>query len=136
MGGCDVYTDEQKRQLTTLIDKYRKVLGLRNWTFEVDWDEPAQEGAGLDVATLPHRSRARIRIGVFFDDDITDAERENMVAHELVHCLLSPIYEVASGVCRDLSPQAADIYDRELRASEERVADALATALAPIGDKF
>lgn len=131
-----MYTDEQKKQLSDLIDKYRKLLGLHNWTFEVDWKEPAEDGSGLDVVTLPYRNRARIRIGCFFDDDVTESERENMVVHELAHCLLSPIYEVASGVCRDLSPQAAEVYDRDLRGAEERVVDALAMALAPIGDKF
>ena len=127
-----VYTNEQKKQLTDLIAKWQDRLRLQHWHITVDWDEPADVDNGLEIGTPANRHVAEIRVGCFFDDSVTDAERENMVCHELVHLLLWRFEDVALRAADELSAQAASMHRKELDAALEWAVDALANAFVPI----
>lgn len=128
------YTEEQKKCLLGLIAKWQVKLRLQHWRFEVEWDKPADDGADyiLSVSPSPQRHTAVIRVGCFFSDEITDAERDNAVAHELVHCHTEPLWSSIEVVLNELAPQTRSSVRGILERQLEELVDAVATAFAPI----
>lgn len=130
--GGSRYTEEQKRHLLELINKWQKRLRLEHWTIYVKWDEkPDHESAILSIGPVDERQFAVLRIGTFFD--VPAAEQENCVCHELLHCVLEPLYREAQLLAwKALSSAEYDRMNGVLCRQVERAVDHLATVLAPI----
>src|SRR5690606_19499461 len=94
------FTDEQKQKLLDLIAKWKSRLRLEHWRVIVEWDKEPNNGddVTLEVYPMPERHTAHIRVGCWFSDAISDAERENAVVHELLHIHAEPIWETVTRV--------------------------------------
>lgn len=125
------FTDEQKKLLLDMIEAWKARLRLQHWTFCVEWDQPANEGAILSIRVVEGRHVAMIRVGTFFDQPPSD--QQNAVCHELIHCIIEPLwYEVD---CLALNTLRSEEYGRiigVLQRHMERAVDHLAGVLAPI----
>lgn len=128
------FTDEQKQKLLDLIAKWNSRLRLEHWRVIVEWDKEPNNGddVTLEVYPMPERHTAHIRVGCWFSDAISDAERENAVVHELLHIHAEPIWETVTRVLEHLSPQAQGLINEELRARFEVMIDAIATSIVPL----
>lgn len=128
------FTDEQKQKLLDLIAKWKSRLRLEHWRVIVEWDKEPNNGddVTLEVYPMPERHTAHIRVGCWFSDAISDAERENAVVHELLHIHAEPVWETVTRVLEHLSPQAQGLINEELRARFEVMIDAIATSIVPL----
>jgi hypothetical protein len=131
LGGESVsYTDEQKKRLLDLVDKWRRKLNLQHWNIKVDWDSSAHGDNILEVTTWEQRQGATIRVGGFFD--CGESAQENAVCHELLHALMQPLWDHIETILDELGGQAHNVIREMLRQDDERLTDTLATILAPI----
>lgn len=124
------FTLEQRKHLAGLVDKWKKKLKLDHWTISINWDEPAEEGAGLDVGVIDGRHYAIVRVGSFFD--LPEDEQENAVCHELIHCVLAGLFYAGIDLAHHLGTQAMPMAIKRLEVALEYAVDHMANVMAPI----
>lgn len=122
--------------------KDRKVVGdylrscadameLRDWHIDYSREELDADGdAAADVDVLYGRKRARIRLRAGFKD-LPREDQRHIVAHELVHCHVEVLLDMARNDLEQLLGKPADhvfwlSYKRQL----ELAVDGLTTAIA------
>lgn len=87
--------DGRREEFTSYLDRWTGRLGLHGWLLEVElMGEDADEGDGncraADCSALPAYRQASIRVyPEFFRLDA--GTRDLVAAHELSHCVLSPL---------------------------------------------
>jgi hypothetical protein len=113
--------------LADLVRVSADLMGLRDWTFIVAHDRPADNVAEIDLH--PERKIGRLRI-----QDIDEPEAlRHAIAHELCHALTRDLLAtVTDGVEGELAGAGLRVYLASVRREEERLADVLATILGPV----
>ena len=123
----------KKKQRKTLESYVRWVadeIGLRDWTFHMDWDNPADEDDAASVWWPDGQKNARIRWNARFMEYRPELQRRYVV-HELVHCHFSAMQDtVENDLTPHLSRPTYDLYSRGFRRQLELGVDAVADALA------
>ncbi|MDI6872139.1 MAG: hypothetical protein QME79_12505 [Bacillota bacterium] len=127
------YSDEQKKRLLDLIEAWKERLHMEAWHIEIQWDEePSHPKAILQITPTDGREFAMLRVGSFFDDDLSEAERQNAVCHELLHCLFDRPWYGVNLLIRRLGADASVLSDEMIRHDVEHFIDHLAGVLAPL----
>jgi hypothetical protein len=120
------HAEAARAYIRTLADR----LGLRDWKFVVT-DHPGETGPNLlDVATVPGRRLAHVRILPLFYE-VTAAERRHAVVHELFHCHMNPLLDHAEMLRPPLGGQTFDMFFQDHVRRLEEGLDAIAGCVAP-----
>lgn len=127
---------ENDRNVEGYVRQVADLLGLRDWTFEVECREvPAdgEHGVGGECRPIPGRRKAHISL---FDAiwSLGAVEQRNTVVHELIHCHFAETdtYLQEMGDNRLLSRDVADILRLSIGNAVEFGVDAMTTLLAPL----
>lgn len=95
-------TKTQRKEIINYINKWRPKLFLHQWDFKISYHDNPQE-LGVKIEIQPEYKNALINIHYDFLQDIRKGELEEMIVHELCHCIIQPIIEVAArasnGIC-------------------------------------
>lgn len=80
-----------RKQTIKLIDKWRPLLNLQEWNFEIIFPgSPDPEDAMADCSAKPEYLEATIRFYPCFFNVPKDV-REHTVVHELCHCIVAEL---------------------------------------------
>lgn len=120
----------ERKALARYVRWVANEIGLRDWTFHMDWDRPAEDGDAASVWWPEGQKHAKIRWNPRFREYGPDLQRRYVV-HELVHCHFAAMQDTVE---EDLQPHLArptyDIYSQSFRRALEYGVDAVAEALA------
>jgi hypothetical protein len=116
-------TDPRKQRFAAYLRTLADLIGLKDWTFRIDDEPPADRGHCAAIGCIQGKRRAVLRFSEEFLDG-TPGQRREWLAHELIHCHGALVDEVAeTGLSND---------DRRVYTLlSENMVDALAVALAP-----
>ncbi len=110
--------------LLNAIERYKVLLGLERWNIDVRFDEKLKDAGNCDYK--PEYMQATIS---FNPKDISLADVDEYARHELLHCIVAPLAQVADFV------RERDKNSREMvREAEERVVSQL--ELLPLWDEL
>jgi hypothetical protein len=132
VGDDAAWTPASRRCFERWLTACAARAGLEGWTLVVDWDDPAPEDAYAQVSPVPGQRTAVLQLGPAFSGLPPAAQRET-VAHELVHCHLAPVLEMARRtVSVALRGPAVRVADQSLEQVSEYATDGLARVLAEL----
>lgn len=122
-------TKAQRTVLTDYVRTIADLIGLRDWTFELQPEFPADDARAAWCRPIYGRRLAHIAFRANTPED-TAAEVRNTVVHELLHCHLAP---VQCQIERDLEPWLGkgtdQIFFDSFKRNLEYAVDALSTAV-------
>lgn len=75
-----------KKEVESILDKYKKILKLRGWKFEVIYSE--DDTCYAEVIPFINDKRAIIKINPVMNENIEDLK--DTLIHELLHIFLTP----------------------------------------------
>ena len=117
-----------EKQIRRIIDRWAPRLGLRDWQWLieiVDAQDVDGNGAPADVGRDTTMHTAAVRIIA----DAPTAQADEYILHELVHCVLHPLWSAAQIAAKQLDGQAAKLAAAHIGVGEELVVQALVRAL-------
>lgn len=115
-------------------------LGLRDWTFKVDWDEPENTHGGLATIATVEKWYGRRVAQLAFRGRLAMEPPEivrHVVVHELCHLPFEPEQQLLDESLRDaLGYHAYNVFTEAYRLLHEEAIDHLAEALVPSAPEF
>lgn len=112
----------QKKEVRKYVEKWRLILFLNQWRFDILYaDEESECTAEIKM------NGAYREAGIFIYDKYwkqTKEKREFSIVHELTHCVIQPLIEIA---CASAEGQALSI--REIDWNKEQVTQHIANSL-------
>lgn len=115
-------------------------MGLRDWTFKVDWDEPQDAHGGLATIATVEKWYGRRTAQLAFRGRIAGepaASVRHVIVHELCHLPFEPVGQLIDKSLLDaLGSQAFNQFVEAYRLLHEEAVDHLAEALAPSMPEF
>lgn len=93
-------TKQQRAEVSSYIQKWQPRLYLHEWAFKTTYYHEAEKEDESTAAILmnPQYKQADIKINPkFWDSD--PREREMILVHELCHCIVYPLVQLASDAC-------------------------------------
>ena len=117
-----------EKQVRRIIDRWAPRLGLRDWQWLieiVDAPDVTDTGAPAEVGrdTYVHTAAVRIIAGA------TANQSEEYILHEMLHCVLHPMWSAAVIAAEELDEQAARVARAHISVGEELAVQALTRAL-------
>lgn len=90
-------TKKQRKFVCDVITKWRPRLFLNQWTFDIEYFEEDDSSLGLKIDMKTEYKNAVISINVedLFEHVDNDNKREELIVHELCHCIIQPLVWVA-----------------------------------------
>lgn len=91
-------TENQKQEVRKYIRKWRDLLFLHQWRFDTAYVlDDNTDIKGILITMNPEYKNALIEINVknFFHNIKDKEEREEIMVHELCHCILQPLVHLA-----------------------------------------
>lgn len=90
-----IVTDSQRKEVRGFISKWQPLLFLHQWDFSISFhDNPDEKWLEITMQTVYKKADIAINVHSYFSEK--DKEyRERMIVHELCHCLVQPMVEVA-----------------------------------------
>jgi hypothetical protein len=86
-------TKSQRKEIINYINKWRPKLFLHQWNFEVVYhDDPQEICAKIEMK--PEYKNASISIHSDIFQNLKKDELEEVIVHELCHCIIQPIIEL------------------------------------------
>jgi len=86
-------TEQQKKKVSKWIRKWRGLLFLNMWNFDIVWGDTIP---GLEITMQPEYKNALIEINIQnWNKMKDDKEREESILHELCHCVIQPLVNLA-----------------------------------------
>lgn len=133
------WTVARRAKLEAYVAGLAAELKLADWTIEVSW-EPAVDSPDevtlAQVLAQPRQRRAVLQVADAFLG-LTPARQRQVLCHELVHCHLHPLEELARAMLADTWPDAPAAAMLGLTQQVEYVTDGLADALhAALGSRY
>ena len=125
------WTPNRRKAVEDYIVSLQKILRLQDWNITVDWTEACDELALATNDPLEDQKYAVIRVSDKFLP-LTSAEQTQTLVHELIHCHLCTVTDLAEYTVKSLTTKAAnDIFLIAFSQVSEIATDALADAVAP-----
>lgn len=121
------WTKARRETFERYVATVSKRMGLTGWRIDVDWGTSPEESCA-EIARWDNQRRATLYVGRSFLS-LSDVDRRNTVVHELAHCLLFDLHDVAERSVAVLGGQAAELATALLNAEVEKATDAVATAV-------
>lgn len=101
-------TKSQRKEVINHINKWRPKLFLHQWDFEVIYhNNPEEVCAKIEMKPEYKNAYISIRNDVF--KDLDKEEIEEMIVHELCHCIIQPIIELAARAAGGISVTAQEL---------------------------
>jgi hypothetical protein len=120
----------ERRRIARYIRSLANTLGLRDWTINIQSDEPDTKEAFASVSCVYGRRIAHVWLAHGFEDLDADTQR-HVLLHELLHVHLDGVLALSAASLPDLLGLGAySIYEAALRERVEHGVDAIADALA------
>lgn len=133
------WTAARRRHLEQYVQALAPVLRLADWTITVSWEEaPAEKGEEAPLAQMtpyPNTKNATLQLGPAFLG-LKPAEQTHTLCHELVHCHLFPIHDMAKAAFKLLADGEGRMADIALVQQIEMATDCLAEAFLPFVPQF
>lgn len=85
-------TEQQKSEVRNNINKWKNNLFLHQWDFEINYIENDKDAIKIEMQT--EYKQAVIFINKLFWEFSKD-KREHILVHELCHCIVQPLIEIA-----------------------------------------
>lgn len=129
-------TGEAREALETYTLLIRDRMRLQQWDIHVT-DEPADDGASLDIKPNVRLMYARLRVGTFFDNSSLYVnnrdERRRAVVHEMFHLYQAPLLHwLQKGTWQTpLAPDQAQTIEDTVYHELEVQAEMAARLIAP-----
>lgn len=111
------------------VGRLQNELRLAHWTIDFG-DTYCSESALAEIQIAPAQHSATITLAKGWRKWNASSMRGTL-AHELMHCHVNPINELAEEHLEELAPKTADERKTGLNYINERVTDALAEMVAP-----
>ncbi len=126
-------THVERKRFARYVRTMANTLGLRDWTLNLQHDEPDTKDAWASVACVYGRRIANLWFAHGFED-LSPAEQRHTIVHELLHIHFDRVRSLADGTLPGLLGAAAyaafEAAQREVvEHGVDAVADALASAL-------
>lgn len=84
-------TKAQRAEIGRFVQKWRSVLYLHKWNFDVCYMKNDDCGKSAEIVHTPHYFEGEIRIFPLFWNEKDPKKREEVIVHELVHAILGPL---------------------------------------------
>ena len=100
-------TESQKKEVRGYIQKWQPTLFLHEWDFEIHYCEDV-EGLKITMKTEYKDAIIEINTKVYFE--LSKEKREEVLVHELCHCIAQPLVHIAceAAMGRQVSQQEID----------------------------
>lgn len=108
-------TDSQKKEVARYIKKWRSILFLHQWNFDISYHDDMSDG-GLRITMQPEYKNALIEINVVNFFKRPKYEREECIVHELCHCIVQPLVHIAceGAMGRQVSQSEIDWFKEDV----------------------
>lgn len=134
-------------RLQALLTVWQERLGLQLWDIDLAVHDAIPDGEPLDehtwMRTVRHSAYQRAVVAVashLLDDgpphparwedvSVDDRRVETILVHELLHCWVAPLTDVADAVEDEIRPEMYRVLRDWTYQAEERVVDTMARAL-------
>lgn len=125
------WTSDRRKALAAAVANYQASMRLVDWTITIDWDKPCAKDALATITPMADSRHATLRLSPEYIE-LPPSMRTQVILHELAHCLLFPIDDLALSTVKHLSRKGgAAIYEIAHASAIERAVDAVADALLP-----
>lgn len=118
-------------EISTYLRACADLMELRDWTFNLAYEEPKDDKSGAAIECIYGRKWA----DVFIRGDAPERPIEEFrqtIAHELVHCHLIVMWQmVQTDLLPHLGQTAYDLYCDAFRRGMEYAVEALSESIAP-----
>lgn len=107
--------------ISLLISKWMGILGLSQWSIKWEYTNDEEQETLASIWCVPNTRTAVLRIQETWDEDF---DLEDIVVHEMVHVLISPISRSIDVIFdnHDVTNDTIDLYNN----IEEQVIDKIA----------
>ena len=125
------WTPERREAVESYLRLAQEKLYLRDWTITVDWSRSCKSDDAIATCTPMADSRhATVRLSRKFLTEAPQMQTQILI-HELVHCHLFALQDVAERTVEAAMPKGAYVvFNVALTAHVEMTVDALADAFA------
>lgn len=122
--------DERRLAFEPYLRQLADAMRLRDWTVEIEPEEPEDPNEQAHVVCIYGRKCARVRLSDGFLTDAPEEQRQGLV-HELIHCH----FDMANQTALEAMPEPVqDVYRRLVEYGVDGLADAIAPLLPlPLG---
>lgn len=127
------WTARRRKVVLEHVQVLAPTLRLADWDIRLDFDNPASEDSDAQIFRNDGQKRATVRFGPAFLTLSADDQRQTLV-HELVHCHLFALHEVAAAAFKLLPEPARELAATLMNDQVELATDGLADAIAPLTD--
>ena len=123
-------TEKQKAAVEKLLNKWRPLLFLSEWKIEREWstracpDDAAMQTALECQANTTYKS-VKITFYPCYFDDHSDWEREQLIVHELCHCLT----EITKSLAQCVIVDGKFVTWEQFREANERLTQQFANSI-------
>lgn len=115
-------TDKQKAEVRKYLKKWQPKLFLHQWQFDISYhDDQEHNGAKINMQAEYKAALIEIHMDFF---NFTKEKREEVILHELCHCIIQPIITLACSAADGFG-----VSQREIDWHKESVTQNIATAL-------
>lgn len=87
-------TGKHKKEIRGYIQKWKNRLYLQDWLFETNYCHQDEDEAAADIKMQVQYKSAVLRIQPKFWKEV-EQQREMIIVHELCHCLVQPLVQLA-----------------------------------------
>lgn len=124
--------EKRRKWVLDTVAHWKQELNLQGWKFLIKMDAKVEEGVALEIGIQSDYERATIFISTLFWNNETCAPqfREQMVVHELCHCLTEECYDLLLAQIND-----KHVTHREVNLARERLTERIAQIVCPVGDE-
>lgn len=121
-----------KAQFERVIRTWQDRLGIAHWDITVNWGAPADSSDFAEITAETSYDKAVMRVNPNFGE-WTDVFLNQVVVHELLHCVCRDMDIAVLDARSGLHPTAASQAEARYRHESEGVVDRLAIRLVEIG---
>lgn len=116
-------TKSQRKEILDYINKWRPKLFLHQWDFKIIYHNNPEEVCAK-IEMKPEYKNACISIHNDIFKDLDKEELEEMIVHELCHCIIQPIIELVGRAASGIS-----VTEQELNWHKEQVTQHIAKSI-------
>lgn len=123
-------TLRERKRMAVYLRSLANTIGLRDWTFNIQQDEPDTKEAYAAITCVYGRRIANVWFAHGFEH-LDPVLKRHVILHELLHVHLWPITSLASETLEAaMGATAYAVYDEALTERIEHAVDAIADAFA------
>ena len=110
-------TDKQKKEVVKYIKKWKGILFLNIWRIDTYYvDDDSVEFVEIKMSPEYKNATILIRSDKFFENTKNSIEREEIISHELCHCIVQPLVNIScqAAMGRQVTQEEIDWFKEEV----------------------